>query len=762
MAHVVGADEIQFNRDVRPILAANCFTCHGPDSGQRQAGLRLDRREDAIARLESGTAAIVPGNANSELLKRISANDADEKMPPEDSGKSLTNSEVRILRQWIREGAKWQDHWSMIAPVRPDVPKVQDIDWPMNAIDNFILARLEEHEISLAAETDMRTLARRVSTDLLGLPPTYKDVRKLAETSHPDRYEQYVDRLLQSPHFGERMAIYWLDLVRYADSVGYHGDQERLVAPYRDYVIGAFNQNMRFDQFTVEQLAGDLLPDANLWQRVASGYNMLNMTTIEGGAQAGEYLAKYAADRVRNVSGVWMGATLGCAECHDHKYDAYTQRDFYSFASFFADLKEKGVGNAPSDLPVPSIVHSAEIELIDEELFRIAELRKREDTKQLASREKDLKTRRASLMSSPRKTVQTVAVKPRMMRVLNRGDWLDASGEIVKPATPGALPKLQFEGDRATRFDLARWLVSGEHPQTARVFVNRLWKLYFGSGISGVLDDLGVQGEWPVHPELLDWLAVEFVESGWDVKHIIRLMVTSRTYRLSSIPLQEHYEVDRKNRLHARQSRWRMDAEMIRDSALSLGNLLVNEIGGDSVRPYQPAGYYAHLNFPTRVYKHHTDRRQFRRGVYVHWQRTYLHPSMLAFDAPNREECTAERSVSNTPQAALVLLNDPTHIEAARKYAVRILVEGGESFEQRVDWAWKTALQRTPDAREVELLRTLHSHHLDHFKKNPTAATAFVRVGQSTSPQDITAVELAAWTSVCRSILNLHELITRD
>jgi len=776
--------EIDFNRDVRPILSDYCFACHGPDEEARETELRFDQKESALGELYPGEFAVVPGKpAESLLVERITSEDETLRMPPVEFGKRLSADQVKTLTDWIDAGAEWQEHWSLVPPQKSPPPDVDKTEWPRNDIDRFILTRLESEQLAPSAEADRITLIRRLSFDLTGLPPTLEETQAFLQDDREDAYERLVERLLTSPHFGERLAVYWLDLVRYADTVGFHGDQERTISAYRDYVIEAFNENMPFDQFTIEQLAGDLLPNPTRRQKVAAGFNMLGMTTIEGGAQAKEYLAKYAADRVRTTSGVWMAATLGCAECHDHKFDPYSTRDFYRFASFFADIQQKGVENPAANLLLPTPEQETRLEQLNSELAEAekslkelevasadatetvdpeteAEQKKQlQDAKsQLANLQKEHKR----LMGQIRKTISPVSGEPRVMRVLARGDWMDESGEVVQPGIPAAMGELRESDARATRLDLARWLVSPDHPQTARVFVNRLWKLYFGHGLSSVLDDLGSQGERPTHPELLDWLAVEFVESGWDVKHLIRLMVTSATYRQSSVTTAEMRDRDPLNRLYARQSRFRIEAEFVRDTALAISGLLVRDIGGEPVRPYQPAKYYAYLNFPKRTYSHHRDERQYRRGVYVHWQRTFLHPMLLAFDAPSREECTAERPISNTPLAALTLLNDPSFVEASRAFAARILKEGGEEDDQKLAWAFGQAVSREPSEREMTLLRELLKKHRESFAADRAAAEKLQEVGMRPTPDDLDVVELSAWTSIARTILNLNETITRN
>jgi mono/diheme cytochrome c family protein len=810
-----GAQRVEFNRDIRHILADNCFACHGPDKNQRKAHLRLDRQEDALAD-RGGYQAITPGKPEkSELYHRITSEDAKERMPPAKSGKKLTPTQIDLLRRWIEQGGQWQKHWSLIPPRRPELPKVSNQSWPINAIDRFILARLEQEGLRPSPEADKRTLLRRLSFDLTGLPPTPEQVDAFQAETAPPAYEKLVDQLLTGPEYGERMASYWLDLVRYADTGGYHSDNHREVSLFRDYAINAFNTNKPFDQFTIEQLAGDLLPGATREQKIASGYNRLLMTTEEGGAQAKEYMAKYAADRVRNASTVWLGATLGCAQCHDHKFDPFLTKEFYRFAAFFADIKEKAVGRQ-DQVRLPTPAQAAQLQRLDdqiaplqkllnrqtpeldaalakwEESLRLPEVRAlpkklleilliapdqrtaaqketlaahyRTVAPQLEPAQKKLanfQRQKGELLKTIPTTLVTVAITPRVMRVLPRGNWLDESGEIVTPGVPASLSGWRVKDRRATRLDLARWLVAPENPLVARVFVNRLWKLFFGQGIVKTLDDFGTQGAWPTHPELLDWLAVEFRESGWDVKHMVKLMVESRTYRQSSAVREELRQRDPYNALLGRQGRFRLDAEMVRDNALAVSGLLSRKLGGPSVKPYQPAGYWAMLNFPKREWSNDKGQNLYRRGLYTYWCRTFTYPSFLAFDAPSREECTVERPRSNTPLQALVLLNDPTYVEAARVFAERIIRAGGKKTEERLHYAFRQALCREARPEEVQLLTSLYDKHSHEYQADQAAAVALLRVGDHPAGEDIDRAELAAWTTVARIVLNLHETVTR-
>ena len=777
---------VDFNRDIRPILSDNCYHCHGPDAAHREADLRLDVEEDALADL-GGHYAVVPSAVDkSELVARIVSMDPDERMPPVDSGKKLSASQIDLLRRWIAEGAVWSKPWSYVPPRQLEIPTVKQADWPLNWIDRFVLARLETEGIAPAPEADSVTLIRRLSFDLIGLPPTPAEVGAFVEDRSADAYEQLVDRLLSSPHYGERMAIYWLDLVRYADTVGYHGDQDHNISPYRDYVINAFNDNIPLDQFTREQLAGDLIPHATHNQKIATGYNRLLQTTHEGGLQPNEYLAIYAADRIRNFSNVWMAATMGCCQCHDHKYDPYSAKDFYSMVAFFADIDEaqhftKGGNllptNRPPELTLLSPKQQKKITGIEAAIAgqkkvldgmpKVApaspEFTAQKDA--IEKLVKQLNHQITVIRSQAPKTMITVSIQPRTIRVLPRGDWLDETGKIVEPAVPEFLPAINIQGRRANRLDLANWLTDAEQGVgglTARAFANRFWYLCFGTGIARVMDDFGGQGEPPANLELLDNLAVEFMNSSWDVKQMMKLLVMSRSYRQSSLSSPELQNRDPYNQLTARQSRYRLPAELVRDNVLAISGLLVRDVGGPSIRPYQPVGYYANLNFPERTYQHDTDQGQWRRGVYMHWQRQFLHPMLKAFDAPSREECTAQRPQSNTPLAALALLNDPTFLESARVFAQRILTEGGSNTATRLDYAFRLSVSHKPDEAQRKLLTSLLKSLRQQYAKDPEAATKIVSTGLSPVDNASDTVELAAWTGVARAILNMNESITRN
>jgi hypothetical protein len=817
-------DSIQFNRDVLPILADNCYFCHGPDPSHREADLRLDVREAAIA----GNAFVAADSAKSELMVRVRSTDPDLQMPPPASNKKLTERQMQILDRWIAQGAEYQKHWAYESPVKVSVPSGQ------HPVDALIQQKLTSVGLQPATLADRRTLIRRLYSDLLGLLPNPDEVQAFVNDPAPDAYEKLVERLLANPHYGERMAISWLDVVRYADTIGYHSDTPRNVWPYRDWVIKSFNDNKPFDRFTREQIAGDLLPDANVESRVGSAFNRLLLTTEEGGAQPKDYESRYLTDRVRAIGSAWLGQTTGCAQCHDHKFDPIQMRDFYSLGAFFADIQESIIGSREEGMPVTTPEDDQKLASLDKAL---AEARQKfaaivpqwdaaqqqweadivaysvmlpelkdgstasDADKKLATQilewiKKDAANRspqeREQIQSYYRKHVSKLFVaerdglasaeqqrndfynalpkclvsvhsnSPRVVRILPRGDWMNESGEVVKPALPHYLPQPKIEGRELTRLDLADWLVSRENPLTARTVMNRLWKQLFGTGLSKVLDDLGAQGEPPVNPELLDYLACDFMDRGWDFKQMVRLIVTSHAYQQVSNPTPEQLAVDPFNRYCGRQSAFRVDSELVRDYALSISGLLDLNVGGPSVKPYQPDGYWENLNFPVRHYLADSGNSQYRRGLYVWWQRSFLHPSLLAFDAPSREECTAERNRSNIPQQALVLLNDPTYVEAARMFASRVLKERSGSVDERLVWAWQTTLQRAPREEELVVVRQLLESQLVVYRNDPQAAEALLKNGFAPVPEGLDKSELAAWTHVARVLLNLHETITRS
>lgn len=1032
----LAAQPVEFNRDIRPLMSDTCFRCHGPDKSSRLAGFRLDLRAEAIKPLKDGAIPIVPGDPeHSAIIQRIFAPTAARRMPPQYAHKELTDQQKDLLRRWVAEGAVYQGHWAYRQVQRPTTPA------GVNPIDFFIQARLTQAGLTPAPEADRRTLIRRVTLDLTGLIPSPTEVQAFENDHSLQAYEHVVDRLLGSPHYAEQRAMHWLDAVRYADTCGFHGDNIFPAWPYRDYVLNAFRNNKPFDQFTREQLAGDLLPNATTEQKVASAYNRLNRTSAEGGLQPDEYLAKYGADRVRTVSVAWLGSTMGCAECHDHKFDPFLTKDFYAMKAFFSDVEETGLLpdrgekawgtqielptpdqqsqrtaldeqilaakqaldarlNTPSveqesalfarwksgalawqfqqpeaartlqgakltvynDQPVSSLVYTGS-ELVPENKpghglivasglnpdnetyivtlrpgkgvwtslgidvetedglpgngisrgadrflltgveasingkqipialatgdkstqngmpamavldrdpntgwgvqlgestapflalrfdgkvetgpdtritvtlrhdslqyrravigrFRLAlssaeyswpgegaagnrskykeggefawasglpmaainalkadkesaekdpkalEANKKvlrdyfdwshPELTQLLTKLETLEARRNLLVASIPRVVTTVAAAPRETRVLPRGNWMDTTGAIVEPAIPEMFGKLATDGKRATRLDLANWIVSPNNPLTGRAFVNRTWREFFGTGISKTLDDLGSQGEWPTNPELLDWLASEFTHD-WDVKHLVRTIVLSKTYRQSAMESALAASKDPENRLLSHQSRFRADAENVHDIALELSGLLNQKFGGPSVRPYEPDGYLATLNFPKREYSASHGEDLYRRGIYTLWRRTFLHPALLNFDAPTREECTVNRTSSNTPLQALDLLNDPIFVEAARVFAERALPQNDP-----VSWIVQQALNRNPTQEERRILADLYAHNLQRFTASPEAARELSAIGDAPTPKTANLPKLAALTMVTRAVLNLHETITRN
>jgi hypothetical protein len=1020
IALVCPLSAVDFDREIRPILADNCFACHGPDDKQRMANLRLDTKDGLFAVVASG-----------KLYQRISAPEKAKRMPPPFADRTLNEKQVELIKRWIDEGAKWEMHWAYVPPKRPEPPAVNNKAWIRNPIDNFILAKLESEGLKPSLEADKATLLRRVTFDLTGLPPTPAEVDAFGRDKSAQAYEKVVDRLLASPQYGERMAMQWLDLARYADTHGYHIDSHREMWHWRDWVIDAFNRNMPFDEFTIEQLAGDLLPQPTLAQRIATGFNRNHMINFEGGAIPEEYQNEYVVDRVEATSVVWLGMTMGCARCHDHKFDPIKQKDFYRFYAFFNTISEKGLdgrrGNAQPIVQVPAPKQSAEIARVNQEIcahedaipkdreldaieaewektalaslpdaprdgllahyeldgnlvdssghyhhgrivkgdlgygtgpvgrqaefdgqtqvefgdtvgfdrnqpvsisfwfspgdrqemtvlqkrdasgrgweivreesivlprlqrgsrleFRLIHhwpddalevrtkepvvededhavsiiydgsgvkfyidgkpknieiikdaltgsvantaplstgenfqgslddlriygrvlmeneieqlaihqparaiipilLKKREKSQKEALRDyfltyaapadlrktyaelKELRREKEDLdWTVPNAMVMQEMDAPRETAILGRGNYRNR-GEVVTPGVPAVLPA--FGKDLpVNRLGLAKWIVDPANPLPARVAVNRYWQLHFGTGIVKTAEDFGSQGEPPSHPLLLDWLATEFVRTNWDIKAMQRLMVTSTAYRQSSHTTPELQERDPENRLLARGPRFRLPAEMVRDNALAVSGLLVEKVGGAGVNPYQPKGLWEEIAFgdvySAQTYKQGHGEDLYRRSMYTFWKRTSPPPALITFDAPDREKCTARRAVTNTPLQALVLLNDPTYIEAARVLAEKMIREGGADPARRIRYAFRLATARDPNAKELQVLRELERTESGEYRRNKDAARKLVGVGEAKANAKVDAGELAAWTTVASTILNLDETITRE
>ena len=1016
---------VEFNRDIRPILSDNCFTCHGPDKAHRVTNLRFDVEEDAKQALRGGRHAIVPGDsASSELIARVSATNATH-MPPASTGKTLSVAQIDLLKRWIDEGAVWEKHWSFIPPKRPALPNTSNSQWVRNPIDHFILARLDREGLKPSPEAKRAALARRVSFDLTGIPPTPAEVTAFVNDNSPQAYEEFVDRLLGSPRYGERMLYPWLDAARYADSNGYQTDGERRMWPWRDWVIGAFNKNMPFDQFTVEQLAGDLLPNATPSQRIATGVNRNHRLNSEGGIIPEEYAAEYVMDRVDTTSTVFLGLTIGCARCHDHRYDPIATKEYYQLFAYFNNVPESGkakrTGNSPPFIKVPSPEQAAMLAQLDRDLaaaraayaslgadrqraqqtweetlasaeriyggttrglvyqlkpdatfapspfgpaktfdgkafidagqnanFRthgyqlkhpnatgrlddaftftawfnsqspdgaivakgqdepeplgygvflndgkiqfywttkwvdegirleaqtpvtlgmwhhvsvsydgtrsadgvkvfldgaeqklnialddfnnqaytgvvrdplrigggggvrfqgqIADVRAydraltAEEVAQLAVREtiQDIvakstgqrtpaeaaklagyflenaapqpiraawnkvlsaETARAEFYEDiPDTMVMAEMPQPRETHVLLRGSY-EQPGEVVKPAVPAILPPMPA-GAPANRLGLARWLVDPSNPLLARVTVNRFWQMYFGTGLVKTSEDFGAQGEAPSHPELLDWLATEFIRTGWDIKAMQRLIVTSATYRQASATTPALIERDPDNRLLARGPVLRLSAEMVRDQALALSGLLVEKLGGPSVKPYQPAGLWAELS--NEEYKQDHNDGLYRRSLYTFWRRTVPPPTMASFDAAGRESCVVRPAVTNTPLQALDLMNNVTFLEAARMIGERMLKEGGATPEERIAFGFRLATGRAPSALETTLLVRAFQSQLERFEARPGSAEKYLTQGESPRAKNLTTDQLAAYATIASMMLNLDEVVTKE
>ncbi len=691
---------VDFDREVRPILSEHCYACHGPDQKARKADLRLDRKEDAF-RIRDGYAAIVPGKVDeSELIQRITADNPDEMMPPPKFPKRLDAKQIALLRRWVAEGAKWEGHWSYTLPASVPMPSVKDVRWPRNSIDHFVLARLEAEGLHPTPEADRATLIRRVSLDLIGLPPTPAEVDAFENDPSPDAYDRLVDRLLASPHYGERQARPWLDQARYADTNGYEKDGGRSIWPYRDWVIRAFNRDMPYDRFTIEQIAGDLLPGATLDQRVATGFHRNTMANTEGGIDDEEFRVAALVDRVNTTMQVWMGTTIACAQCHDHKYDPYAQREYFQFFAFFNNTADRGGSNAPEvAVPSPELVAKqaairAELSRWQTELNKLLQAKApdRSRLKSIKDQIARLKAQEGAIRPATTMVMQELP-QPRETHVLIRGSH-NVKGERVTAGVPKVLHPLS-PNQPTNRLGLAQWLVDPRNPLVGRVIMNRTWAQYFGRGIVETSEDFGVQGEPPSHPELLAWLAKELVRQGWSLKAMHRLIVTSATYRQSSRVTPDRLERDPYNRLFSRGPRFRMEAEMVRDQSLALSGLLKRTIGGPSVFPYQPDGIWF-APYSSERWTESRNGDQYRRALYTYWRRSAPYPAFLTFDAPSREVCCERRSRTNTPLQALATLNDPAFVQPAAALAQRILDESRGTVADRAAYGFRLVLAASP------------------------------------------------------------------
>jgi hypothetical protein len=756
------AAAVDFNRDIRPILASHCLKCHGPDL--KKAGLNFQNRETAYKPLKSGDVAIVPGKSSeSALIVRVSSPDEDMRMPPKGKGQRLTPEQVAKLRAWVDQGAKWEEHWAYVKPRRPPLPEVKTKGWVRNGIDYFVLARLEKEGLAPAPEADRATLIRRLSLDLTGLPPTLAEVDAFLADRSPNAYEKVVDRLLASPHYGERQALPWLDEARYADTNGYEKDDRRTIWPYRNWVINAFNRDLRFDQFTIEQIAGDLLPGATLEQRIATGFHRNTMVNTEGGTDDEEFRVAALIDRVNTTMEVWMGTTMGCCQCHNHKYDPFTQAEYYRLFAFFNNTEDRGGSDEPIlEMPTPGEtarrkrLHTAQLRLrvplVTPNPLLAASLAQATQPRLSALRVEKAAIHPASTL------IMKELPKPRPTHILIRGSYAN-KGALVSSGVPAKLNPLR-PGRPANRLALARWLVDPDNPLVGRVTMNRIWAQYFGHGFVETSEDFGVQGEPPTHAQLLDWLATELIRQQWSLKAMHRLVVTSATYRQSSRVTRSLYERDPFNRLYARGPHFRLYGEMVRDNALAISGLLTPKIGGPSVFPYQPDGVW-HNPYSNDKWVTSTNGDQYRRGLYTFWRRTAPYAAFIAFDAPSREVCTERRPRTNTPLQALATLNDKAFVQPAAALARRMIAEVQGTEKERAIHGFRLCVARTPSPAELDRLLELYRDSLEKYKKDPTAAKAMATSSLPEPPKTMDIAELAAWTLVANVLLNLDETVTK-
>ncbi len=803
---------IEFNRDIRPILSENCYTCHGPAKSTRKVDLRIDTKDGAMT-------VIAPKNLKESLLyQRITSIDVHERMPPAKTGKKLSDQQIELIKRWIEQGAPWQEHWAFIVPKRPELPKVNNAKWGKNPIDAFVLARLEKEGMTPSPEADARTLIRRVTLDLTGAPATLKKVDEFVAAWEPPgaKREQVwgalVDRLLDSPRYGERMVLEWLDAARYSDTNGYQTDGTRAMWPWRDWVIDALNKNMPFDQFTIETIAGDLLPNATVPQKIATGFHRNHMLNGEGGRIAEESRVDYCVDRVDTTGAVWLGLTVGCGRCHDHKYDPLTQKEYYQLFAYWNSIAEVGgvdrrSGTGAPVLELPTDEQKAQFAKIEKKISDqqvavnareksiLDDLKAKEkklpdnkspeyakllamhpDYKELQKLQTSLEAEKKQLTNAKNGVLITMIMEerkdPRQTFVLERGIY-NKYGEKVSAGIPKALPPLPKDVPN-NRLGLAKWLVSKDNPLTARVTVNRVWQQYFGFGLVKTSEDFGIQGDLPSHPELLDWLAVEFSSPrptggegpgvrgpshAWDLKHLHRLIVTSAAYRQSSKVTPAAFERDPDNRLLSRAPRLRLGPFQLRDQALALSGLLVEKVGGPPVRPYQPPGLWEDFSFNQIKYVQDKGDKLYRRSLYTFWRRSIGPPNM--FDTPNRQVCTVRQARTNTPLHALILMNDVTFVEAARVWAERLMKDEKQPGS-RLALAWRQATARSPNPHEQKVLLAGYERVLKQYQADLKAAEKLVSAGEFARDKSLNVAEHAALTSMLNMILNLDEVMTKE
>jgi hypothetical protein len=752
-----GETTIDFDRDVQPVLATHCLHCHGPDASSRKGDLRLDQETDALAPREGYRIIDRENPTASALLKRLRHADPEERMPPPSEPNVLTETDIATLEAWIAQGAEWADHWAFVRPKRPAVPEKA-----AHPIDHFIRQRLASEDIQPAPEADRVSLIRRASFTLTGLPPTIAEVDTFLADEEHGAFGRVIDRLLKSPRYGEHMALEWLDAARYADSSGYQADWERHMWPWRDWVVEAYNANMPFDQFTIEQLAGDMLPEPTQSQLIATGFNRNHRINDEGGSLDAEFEVEYVADRVDTTATVWLGLSAGCARCHDHKYDPISQREYYQLFAYFNRVPEKGIdGRKGAAKPFIEVPFQRVVDRIERLRHELATLEKQQPpSKEAIDQLKETIKKLEPKAKTPVQIMQE-QVGRRPTYLLHRGDYrAPDESEELHPGLPA-----MFEGAAQDRLALSRWLVSDANPLTARVIVNRLWQRHFGTGLVASSEDFGTRGERPSHPGLLDWLATEFVRSGWDLKAMHKLILTSATFRQSSYFRPELATRDPHNRLLARGPRLRLSGAAIRDHALYVSGLLSDTMGGPPVKPYQPEGLWGEVSFGTGkttidfyVQDHGED--LYRRSLYTFWKRTVAPPMLSLFDGGSRAMCRVRSETTNTPMQALNLQNDTTFVEAARHLAERMLAHDGDD-QAKIHQGWRLALARAPESRESRVLVRSLAQHRNHYQNDEEAAHALLATGESARDETLPPAEHAAWTIIAQTILNLDETITQ-
>ena len=747
------AEDLVFNRDIRPILSEACFHCHGPDNASRQADLRLDEQKSAMS-------VIVAGDLDSsELIRRIVADDPDERMPPADSGKELSTKQVELLKRWIESGAEFQSHWAFIPPNKPLVPQIANDDWSSNSIDRFILQQLNQVGLKPNPPADKSTLIRRLSLDLTGMPPTPNEVDEFVSDASPNAVGKLVDRLMSSPRYGEHMALPWLEAARYADTDGYQNDRYRYQHVWRDWVIQAFNENMSYDQFIIEQLAGDMLPEPTLRQQIATGFGRNHRINSEDGSIPEEWRTANVVDRVDTFGTVFLGLTIECSRCHDHKYDPISQKDYYRLFAYFNNIAEWGVGpnngNSPPFIQLPkSWPHLS----ADEDRLILPDPVKLRD----ARKEAGNGLKRPQAGSPETVMVMHELEEPRETYLLVRGQYnAPDKSERLWPAVPKSLDATGILTP-ANRLELASWLVHPDHPLTARVAVNRLWQQFFGTGLVESSENFGSQGTPPSHPELLDWLAIKLIESGWDLRAIQKRILLSSAYQQASSVTDRKRELDPKNRLVSRGPRNRLSGFVLRDQALAISGLMVNQIGGPSAKPYMPPKIWSAIS--NNKYKQDHGSNLFRRSLYTYWRRTIPPPTMMNFNAAAREVCIVRTEKTNTPLQALTLMNNKVFVEAARFVAQRVLKESSaaQPWARNVARTFRLVSGREPTKQELAILQKASQGFLRQFRADKRSAQQLLAVGETPRDESVNVVHHAALTMTASLVMNLDESITKE